>query len=562
MAPGSVVTADPAEIRARSRAPPPSTPALRRLDRRAGAAGAPGRDAAHRVHRPGLPGRPGLRRVRRRGHGPRHAACPAGPAAGRPASTSPCSPPRPRPRRATTSTSAWPRPSTWWGPRRPSGPRSLSLALYRRAARRVAERRGSSLADTKFELGLRRRRPGPLRRGGHPGLLAPVAGRPGGAGHHPAGLRQAAAARLGGGRGLGQAAAPAAPAPRGGAGRPPSATWPPTSGSPGAGWATGTVPAAMRFSARVEVRLRPGIADPEGATIERALPALGFDDVSQRAGRPVVPLRAGGRRRARRPPPGRGAGPPAAGQPGHRGEPPGDRWPPPRRERLMATRVGVVVFPGTNCEHDVVAARRPPGRRRAELVWHGGTTWPGSTPSCSPAGSPTATTCGPGPWPASPRSWRRWPSSPRPAARWWGSATASRSSPRRGCCPGRCRRTGSCASCARRSGCGWPRPARCSPPGVAVGTELRAPHQPLPGQLRLRPGHPRRAGRRGPGGPALHREPQRLGRRHRRHRQRGRQRGRPHAPPRAGRRTSWSARPTGRCCCGRCSGAAPRARAA
>jgi phosphoribosylformylglycinamidine synthase PurS subunit len=42
----------------------------------------------------------------------------------------------------------------------------------------------------------------------------------------------------------------------------------------------------MRFSARVEVRLRPGIADPEGATIERALPALGFDGVDHmRAGR-------------------------------------------------------------------------------------------------------------------------------------------------------------------------------------------------------------------------------------------------------------------------------------
>lgn len=42
----------------------------------------------------------------------------------------------------------------------------------------------------------------------------------------------------------------------------------------------------MRFVARVEVRLRPGIADPEGATIERALPALGFDDVHDvRAGR-------------------------------------------------------------------------------------------------------------------------------------------------------------------------------------------------------------------------------------------------------------------------------------
>ncbi len=42
----------------------------------------------------------------------------------------------------------------------------------------------------------------------------------------------------------------------------------------------------MRFSARVEVRLLAGIADPEGATIERALPALGFDDVHEvRAGR-------------------------------------------------------------------------------------------------------------------------------------------------------------------------------------------------------------------------------------------------------------------------------------
>jgi phosphoribosylformylglycinamidine synthase subunit PurS len=30
----------------------------------------------------------------------------------------------------------------------------------------------------------------------------------------------------------------------------------------------------------VEVALRPGIADPQGATIERALPALGFDHVS------------------------------------------------------------------------------------------------------------------------------------------------------------------------------------------------------------------------------------------------------------------------------------------
>jgi phosphoribosylformylglycinamidine synthase len=35
-----------------------------------------------------------------------------------------------------------------------------------------------------------------------------------------------------------------------------------------------------RFEALVEVQLRPGISDPQGATIERALPALGFDGVS------------------------------------------------------------------------------------------------------------------------------------------------------------------------------------------------------------------------------------------------------------------------------------------
>jgi len=35
----------------------------------------------------------------------------------------------------------------------------------------------------------------------------------------------------------------------------------------------------VKFDVRVEVRLRPGIADPQGATIERALPALGFEGV-------------------------------------------------------------------------------------------------------------------------------------------------------------------------------------------------------------------------------------------------------------------------------------------
>jgi len=35
----------------------------------------------------------------------------------------------------------------------------------------------------------------------------------------------------------------------------------------------------MDFEVLVEVRLRPGVADPQGSTIERALPALGFEGV-------------------------------------------------------------------------------------------------------------------------------------------------------------------------------------------------------------------------------------------------------------------------------------------
>ena len=35
----------------------------------------------------------------------------------------------------------------------------------------------------------------------------------------------------------------------------------------------------MMFTARVDIVLKPGIADPQGLTIERALPALGYDGV-------------------------------------------------------------------------------------------------------------------------------------------------------------------------------------------------------------------------------------------------------------------------------------------
>ena len=36
----------------------------------------------------------------------------------------------------------------------------------------------------------------------------------------------------------------------------------------------------MRFSARIDVTHLPGVLDPQGATVERALPALGYSNVT------------------------------------------------------------------------------------------------------------------------------------------------------------------------------------------------------------------------------------------------------------------------------------------
>jgi phosphoribosylformylglycinamidine synthase len=37
----------------------------------------------------------------------------------------------------------------------------------------------------------------------------------------------------------------------------------------------------MRFTAEVKVMLKDGISDPQGQTIERALPALGYEGVDE-----------------------------------------------------------------------------------------------------------------------------------------------------------------------------------------------------------------------------------------------------------------------------------------
>jgi phosphoribosylformylglycinamidine synthase len=37
----------------------------------------------------------------------------------------------------------------------------------------------------------------------------------------------------------------------------------------------------MRYAVKIDVMHLPGVLDPQGATVERALPALGYDNVSE-----------------------------------------------------------------------------------------------------------------------------------------------------------------------------------------------------------------------------------------------------------------------------------------
>ena len=158
----------------------------------------------------------------------------------------------------------------------------------------------------------------------------------------------------------------------------------------------------MRFRARVEVQLRPGIADPEGATIERALPALGFDSVAHvRAGRSfsfeVDAADEGAARTTATELADRLLANPVIEQSRLELEARGLSGAAHRRRRL----------PGHQ-----LRARRGPGRRGGwgTRACCSGTATPGSaasTPWCCPAASPTATTCAPAPWPASRPSWRR-----------------------------------------------------------------------------------------------------------------------------------------------------------
>lgn len=66
-------------------------------------------------------------------------------------------------------------------------------------------------------------------------------------------------------------------------------------------------------------------------------------------------------------------------------------------------KVGVVVFPGSNCDDDTLHVVRDVLGREARLLWHKDRDLHGSDYLILPGDSATATTCGAEPSPVSPR---------------------------------------------------------------------------------------------------------------------------------------------------------------
>ncbi len=104
-------------------------------------------------------------------------------------------------------------------------------------------------------------------------------------------------------------------------------------------------------------------------------------------------------------------------------------------------RFGVVVFPGSNCEQDVVHAATLLGHE-AEYVWHGDTHLAGFDAIVLPGGFSYGDYIRTGAVARFSPVMTEVSASPTPGARSSASATASRSSPRHTCCPARCCATG------------------------------------------------------------------------------------------------------------------------
>ena len=84
----------------------------------------------------------------------------------------------------------------------------------------------------------------------------------------------------------------------------------------------------------------------------------------------------------------------------------GTEWPSRRPAEVSGPRVGVVTFPGSLDDRDALRAAASMGGDAGAAVARGRRPRRAQAASC-PGGSPTATTCAPGPSPGSRRSWRR-----------------------------------------------------------------------------------------------------------------------------------------------------------
>ena len=184
-------------------------------------------------------------------------------------------------------------------------------------------------------------------------------------------------------------------------------------------------------------------------------------------------------------------------------------------------------------------------RRRRDRVARRRAPRAGSTPSSCPAASPTATTCVPAPSPASRRSWRPWPSSPPAAGPVVGHLQRLPGAHRGGAAARRAaEEPGSQVPVHDRRRSGWRRTDSVLTPEATAGDVLRMPINHFEGNYTCATDTLAELQADGPDRAPLRRQPERFGRRHRRHLQRGPQRRRAHAPPRARLRTRCWARPT------------------
>ena len=152
----------------------------------------------------------------------------------------------------------------------------------------------------------------------------------------------------------------------------------------------------MSLKAKVYVTLKSGVLDPQGKTVLRALRTLGHQAVRDvRQGKYFELNLADGL--------------PAGGSPRDGGDH-RPRGPDQHRDRGIplraggAMKVGVVVFPGSNCDHDAYHAVKHVLRPAGAYLWHKDDGPAGLDAVILPAASPTATTCAPAPSPGSPRS--------------------------------------------------------------------------------------------------------------------------------------------------------------